>query len=120
MSKILILTLAFWTGLSNFAYTSARVECAGMMQPSAAVSKTPISDHSCCPSKVPCECSIRTAPLHQMPPAGVQLRFDRPEAEYFKAASEAIPSESFIFAKSPFESPPKAIPLYQIFSVYRL
>ena len=111
MKKILILALALWTGTANFAYVSAKLECAAMMK---------LSVHACCPKQAPCQCSIQNPSNDQVAPSYSQDRLDLAPSDELAVISEISPQTSLSFEPLVFESPPKLIPFYQLFSVYRL
>jgi hypothetical protein len=108
MRKMLILTLALWAGVSNFAYASARIECAGMMEQSA------------CPAAMPCQCSIQAPSSERTLPADMYVQFGPLQAGLPVVISDVTMPDHWRMKISPFESPPKHPPLYQLFSVYRI
>ncbi len=110
INKALVIALALWVGTANFAYASAKVECAGMM----------MSSHSNCTEKSPCQCSIQTPSNEQALPVNTEIRIQLLQAGLPIVNSEALAFINFHSINNPFESPPKQPPLYQLFSVYRL
>ena len=112
MKKILILALALWTGTANFAYVSAKLECAVMMK---------LSAHACCPKQAPCQCSIQNPSNDQVAPSYYsQGRLEPVPSDELTVISKILPQTSLSLKALVFESPPKLIPFYQLFSVYRL
>lgn len=120
MAKTLVLALALWTGVSNFAYASARLECASMMQQTASSSSRQVkADHSCCES-TPCQCAIKQ-PLSQqsVPLRAVNSAFGQTAALPLSSTEAVLPASTF-FITHTSESPPEHPPLYVLFSVYRI
>ena len=108
MKKALILALALWVGTSNFAYAAAQQECASM------------AERHACPSSMPCQCSVQVPSNEQAAPVQIHAILEKPHVAVLSVASEAVIPVDFRFVKEPFESPPKEVPLYQLFSVYRI
>lgn len=121
MKKALILTLALWTGMSNFAYASARIECADMMQkgvPQASSQEEVKSSHACC-HKVPCQCEIKERSNDQSAPARISVNFSNEisVAPLDATTLTVLTAERF---HNRSESPPDHPPLYALFSAYRI
>jgi hypothetical protein len=117
MKRILILTLALWTGTANFAYLAARVECASMMKSSVPMQK---GEHSCCPAPVPCQCAIQNPSNDLALPSNTALVIE-PMTEGMLLWETTISSlKEFKFEVSAFESPPTSPPLFILFSVQRI
>ena len=108
MRKMLILALALWAGTSNLAYAAAQEECASKMERHA------------CPSSMPCQCAIQAPSSEQVVPTPVHTSLEKLQLAVLSVTSAVVMPADFRFAKEPFESPPKEVPLYQLFSVYRI
>ncbi len=117
MRKILVLTLALWTGMSNFAYASARLECAAMMQSASAKAA-----HACCPSdpSTPCQCSIKAPSDYRSVPEVFTLRVEEVPSTLPADILASLRPAVISFEVATQESPPRFLPLYQLFSVYRI
>jgi hypothetical protein len=120
MKRALIITLALWTGTANFAYASARIECADMMQKGTAQtsSQEVKASHACCHS-VPCQCAIEEHSNDQTTPFQTTIHIGSDIAISPASVSQAaLPTASW--TKNPSQSPPQHPPLYALFSVYRI
>lgn len=114
MRKALVLTLAFWAGISNFAYASARIECAAMMQRASCHVMTQSGAKS-----DPCPCKIQAPTDHRalqdvfvLKTDGSSVLLDVPAVvSELRSAAAAI---------SPGHGPPSGPSLYRLFSVYRI
>ena len=121
MKKALILILALWVGTANFAYASARLECASMMnRPVASVpSAMATNKHACCDSKsVPCQCSIKTPSNDLFTPVNANIeKIQLPVSlQTLSVGSSLVSTNLFkVFSsKSHPESPPA------LFSILRI
>ena len=113
MKRISILILALWTGLSNFAYAQAKIECADMM-----ASDKKVSQVHC--HKGGCECTMESRSKEQSEPNSVN-----PNVAHLGVLYGSTDNTISIFTTNRshnflFKSPPEKPPLYSLFSVYRI
>jgi hypothetical protein len=119
--KALILTLALWTGIANFAYASARLECAAMMQNMGmAPAGRMDAEHACCPKAVPCQCSIKTRSNDLSVPAHAHFGHSNEISPSAVLSETPAVSAPVRFERRAGDSPPGGPPLYALFSAYRI
>lgn len=114
MKRALIITLAFWIGIANFAYASAQIECGDRMQ-----FQEVKSSHACCRT-VPCECAVEGRTNNQTAPfqAMTQRPALDPPSSPLAVVEIVLPTVRRFDRR--VEPSPHQAPLYTLFSVYRI
>lgn len=121
MKRILVLTLALWTGLSNFAYAQARIECTDMMNKGMTQSyavQGVTASHSC--HSVPCQCAIEMRSNEQSEPSSIEIGVFRIDSAALISADAITAIKQSTWTHPLNFSPPEKPPLYTLFSVYRI
>ena len=108
MKKTLVLIAVLSVGMSGFGFAAAKPACASAVERS-----------SCCPSGA-CPCSIEERSNDQAMPVSVVTH--SPELPVIAQInfSETFVPDATLFHSLIEISPPHQIPLYQLFSVYRI
>lgn len=122
MKKAIILTLALWTGLSNFAYAQSRIECADRMQ--KGVTQSCMAEKKAasasCHHTTPCKCATEIRQEEQSSPVSYSdsLRMDT-SSPVIITISDLSKEPAGRRSQAPFYLTEKP-PLYTLFSVYRI
>ena len=122
IKQALVFVLILWTGVANLATATQPTGCADMAQKGCqhVCAKGTKGSCPCCHSSKTCRCSVEERSNEQAAPMSVVVPSADRTAVMPLDRSGVAAATALGFEVSTGVSPPLALPLYQLFSVYRI